>query len=95
MQRTDHPASPQPPLVHPGVGMGADIVEREPALTRVAHDKLVTVYLKALHPALGDLGDRGDSMPDLAHALIDLLAGPQMWVIAVDLSGALPTHLIR
>src|SRR6185437_1305303 len=57
MQRTDQAHAPQPPFVHPRECMGADVVEREDSVSRVADQHLPPGHGDTAHAPLRQLGE--------------------------------------
>jgi hypothetical protein len=56
VQRADQARTAQSALVHARVGMRADVVEREHAVTRVTHHQFATTDRAATHLALRQVG---------------------------------------
>jgi hypothetical protein len=70
VQWTDEPVTAEPPIVHLGVSVGADIVERVPAFFGMAKQKGAVVHLHQAHLAFGQVR-RGHYTPEIniAHVV--------------------------
>lgn len=68
MQRADESIAAQATLMHEGVGMRTNIIEREQPLFMAAEYDALLADLDSQHFALLDLFEVGDRMPtDLCH----------------------------
>ncbi len=81
MQGADEPVTAEPSFVHFRVDMGADIIERIPALSGAAKQDIAHADLHGTHLAFGQLGGGDRTLKsDFAHVVIRLSWTPTVAV---------------